>query len=381
MSEMVAAPDDQLRRIETFKCRIRPTTFYKDFEDETVLQEEVEEALADWVYKRVLQRPGLQPPPIVSVSARDLNVLLSLLGPTRPAGEPLDAPIAEEDRQLSLQRLSEAGIITRTDTVTVMRDLQSFLYVSNRFLSSSHAVRFLSTRYYEAMVRDHLPTIVRERYHAVLDPTALEEIRILVGLAPRAARETLFGDTTRYDTLFAHVGHNEALRGERWRMVGEFLAEAALLSVAQDMQFGNTVTHLHSTPFAAKVLAIKVAGAFLDGLAFEVEHHFPMIAARAGTNAEAGQVAFGRPELIASSGLAFLHLGECEVAVRSFDQALTGDLSAEARAATLNNRGLARLRLGNQKGGIADFQAALQINPELISAQQNLATAQAAGAQ
>ena len=138
-----------------------------------------------------------------------------------------------------------------------------------------------------------------------------------------------------------------------------------------DVQVKRDIANLR-----AATAKVKVAGAFLDRLAFSVEHRFPVLQARAGENAEAGQMAFAPAELIANRGIALLQLGEFEIAQRSFDQALAGELPDEIRAATLNNRGLARRNMGNRVGAIEDFEGALAINPDLTVARQNLAETQ-----
>jgi tetratricopeptide (TPR) repeat protein len=109
------------------------------------------------------------------------------------------------------------------------------------------------------------------------------------------------------------------------------------------------------------VLGMKIAAAFRHRLAFAVEHRFSVATVIAGTAFREGQMEFGPAELHANVGLALLHLDEYEIALQSFDQAIRGELRDEVRTATLNNRGLAWLRLQNYSKAIADIRAALQL--------------------
>ena len=90
-------------------------------------------------------------------------------------------------------------------------------------------------------------------------------------------------------------------------------------------------------------------------------------------------MAFGPAALIATQGLALLHLGENELALDALTRALSGELRDEVRAATLHNRGLVRQKLGDRAGAITDFESALQLNPALEQARQALAAAQQEG--
>ena len=372
--ERSANPDDQLQHVLDFKGRIRDTTLYKEFDDEDAFQDSLEDALADWVHERAGRRPALMQPPLYGVNERDLSVLLSLLGMTRPAGLPAEAVPSAEERDAALQRLSMAGILA-IDQHAVQPDLQTFLFVTGRFLSSARALDYVSTMYYNEMLTRHLPEIVQQRHHATLVGTPLDELTLLLKISPKAVTVVFFGDTTRYDNLFAHVGQDERLRVERQRLALELLTEQALLAAAEDIQHGSTVTHLDGKLLAVKVLGMKIAAAFRDRLAFAVEHRFPIAVVRADTAFREGQMAFGSAEIHADVGLALLHLDEYVLALQSFDQALRGELRDEVRAATLNNRGLARLRLRDYPTAIADFQAALQLNPALQETQANLSEA------
>jgi Flp pilus assembly protein TadD len=64
-----------------------------------------------------------------------------------------------------------------------------------------------------------------------------------------------------------------------------------------------------------------------------------------------------------------LHQGDNKGGLADYDKALQYDPSD---AYSWNNHGQARMRLGDFKGAIADFRKALEVNPGLRSARDGL---------
>jgi tetratricopeptide (TPR) repeat protein len=75
----------------------------------------------------------------------------------------------------------------------------------------------------------------------------------------------------------------------------------------------------------------------------------------------------------ARTGLAAFEAGHAEEAIAAFDRALgADDLAPEDRVITLNNRGVAWDQLGDYRRAIADYEAALAIEPEDPTTLRNL---------
>ena len=64
-----------------------------------------------------------------------------------------------------------------------------------------------------------------------------------------------------------------------------------------------------------------------------------------------------------------LYQGDTKRGIADYDKALQYD---PADAYSWNNRGHAKMRLGNKAGAIADFRKALEINPSLRTAREGL---------
>jgi tetratricopeptide (TPR) repeat protein len=373
--ERLTAPDEQMQRVLQFQNRIRKTTLYQEFDSEGAFQDTLEIALADWIQERATHRPELNRPPVNQLQATDLTILMSLVGPIPgEATGPVPVPLADE-RVSALKRLQAAGVIVDQDQPDIQPDLKTFLFVSSRLLSTARAREYLSSRYYIEGLSNFLPTILRERHHVILEDEALLELTVLLRISPNAAMVVFFGDTTKYDNLFAQVRDLPLMQAQHRRLAGEVLNQEAYVATVQDIQRGRTTTHFAGQLLTVKVVAMKIAAASLEGVAFNLQHTFPTAIIRGGSATREGELVFGTAELHARIGRGFLQMEEYRLARQHFDEVLVGNLTDDIRSEALNDRGLTRLRLDDIHGAIEDFRAALTINPRLDAANQNLADA------
>lgn len=74
--------------------------------------------------------------------------------------------------------------------------------------------------------------------------------------------------------------------------------------------------------------------------------------------------------------MAFIHASRLQDAINSFNRAI--DLYP-SDAQGHNNRGLKRLKLGDREGARSDFERALEIEPGMNEAAENLERLQAVG--
>ena len=85
-----------------------------------------------------------------------------------------------------------------------------------------------------------------------------------------------------------------------------------------------------------------------------------------------GQLVSIPADLYVQNGTILMNLGEPQMALEEFDRALTLDISDEARAAALNNKGLILLNRGEKSVAANLFQDALKIKPDLKEVMNNL---------
>lgn len=240
---------------------------------------------------------------------------------------------------MSLERLSSQNLtqkVADTDTYKLAISADAFVSIAKRLLSESHYNSFLASPYFASMLEGRLPGILANRQHCIMKEEDLAALRAYLKTSPSAAEFILFGDTTRFDNLADQVrqqGMNEELKAMAREIAAQTVLQEAIRFWVNDVMDGKILHELDSRQIAGLVVRMKISAAFADNLAFQASVVTPMMLIQASGRIEAGQ---------------------------------------GVRAAALNNKGLALLRLGCITEATSCFEEALRLNSNLEEAQKNL---------
>jgi len=107
---------EQLKRVLDFKIRISDTVLYKEFETGDDLGKQIEDALADWVYKQKGSAgPALRDVNLDTLESRDLEILTCLVQNPDATIEDLQTILNHPRIKIdsSTARLERHGLVTR----------------------------------------------------------------------------------------------------------------------------------------------------------------------------------------------------------------------------------------------------------------------------
>ena len=376
--EQLVDPGEKLRKVLTFKERIRTTCFYKEFESEGVLLELVQDALHDWVLRN---RDGFESPgaadQIVTQEPNDKEVLACVVGEGPSCVPAISSHLGRSMTavEASVRRLQQLGLILMDPhgTLTPINSTNGFLSIARHLNTDAHYKILLASAYLQNMLSSSLRAHVLSRFHCELSTETVECLQSLARLSPRAMSYLLFGDTSIYDNLCESVtAASKGAKGFANELMRNRVILCTLLEYGADYTEGKVLIDLGSKRLAGQLLSMGLKVAYEEAKAFEIGVGMPMICARAGCDIKAGQMCYGSPEFAIRNGTIYMHLDLDGFAQEQFDQALSQDLSDDAKATALNNKGLIHLKHNRVAEAIPLFEQAHQIAPDRAAPQKNL---------
>jgi len=376
--EQLVDPGEKLRKVLTFKERIRTTCFYKEFESEGVLLELVQDALHDWVLRN---RDGFESPgaanQIVTQEPNDKGLLACIVGEGPFSVPAISSRLGRSTTAIeaSVRRLQELGLIL-VDTHGILTPINStsgFLAIARHLNTEAHYKILLASTYLQNMLSSSLRAHILSRFHCELPSEAVERLQSMARLSPRAMSYLLFGETSVYDSLCESITDAGAA-AKRFAndLMRNRIILCTLLEYAADYTEGRVLIDLGPKRLAGQLLSMSLKVAYEEAKAFEIGVGVPMICARAGCDIKAGQMCYGSPEFAIRNGTIYMHLDLDGLAQEQFDQALSQELSDAAKAMALNNKGLIHLKHNRVADAIPLFEQAHQIAPDRIEPKKNL---------
>jgi len=373
----------QLQKVLAFKERIQKTCLYKEFESESRLEELVQDALHDWIYKN---RDKFETPDaasrIVTQQPNDKEVLACVIKQGQLTADEISSQLEQSTTTIkaSIQRLQNLGLIVEEaqGVLKPINSLEGFLAIVRHLNTDEHYKILLSSRYFQNMLSSSLEAHILSRFHLKLDARTVVCLQNVALLSSRATSNLLFGDTSLYDNLFESIRD----KGDKeQKFANDLMLNRIILSVlleyGADYTSGRILAELRSKRLAGQVLIMNLKVAYEEAIAFGIGAAMPMIGATAGCDLKAGQLCYGSPEFFVRQGTISMHLDLDELAEEAFNQVLSQKISNDIKAVALNNKGLIYLKRNRLTEAIHLFEEAIKHDPTLDMPKKNLELAKA----
>jgi len=366
--EDLIKPSKQLEQILAFKERISTTDLYKEFETERELEEFVQDALHDWIYKN---RNKFDIPDaasgIVTQQPNDKEVLACVIKHGQLSADEVGSQLKQSKTTIkaTIQRLQILGLVVEeaNGVLKPINSLEGFLAVVRHLNTDKHYKILLSSRYFQNMLSSSLEAHILSRFHLKLDARTVQCLQNIAIL---------------YDNLFESIRDKDDKAKEfaNGLMLNRIIL-SVLLEYGADYTNGRILTELRSKRLAGQVLIVNLKVAYEEALAFGIGAAMPMVGAVAGCNLKAGELCYGRPEFGIRSGTIYMHLDLDELAEQEFNNVLSQKISDSDRAMALNNKGLIYLKQKRFPEAILLFEQATNHDPMQDAPKKNLELAKA----
>ncbi len=381
--EQLAAPDEQLQKVLVFKKRIQKTCLYKKFKSESRLEELVQDALHDWIYKNhdKFETPDAASG-IVTQQPNDKEVLACVIKQGQLSADEISSQLKQSTTTIkaTIQRLQSLGLVIEeaNGVLKPINSLEGFLAIVRHLNTDAYYKILLSSNYFQNMLSSALGAHILSRFHCKLNARTVECLQYIALLSSRATSSLFFGDTSFYDNLFESVRDKD--RGTQ-EFVNDLMLNRIILSVlleyGADYTDGSVLTELKSKRLAGQLLSMDLKVAYEEAKAFGIGVAMPMIGAIAGCNLKKGEICYGSPEFGIRQGTIYMHLDLDELAEKSFNQALSQEIPDDARAMALNNKGLIYLKHNHFLKAIPLFEQAIKHGSTIDEPKRNLELAKA----
>jgi len=381
--EQLSDPGEQLQKVLAFKKRIQETCLYKEFESESRLEELVQDALHDWIYKN---RDKFETPDaasgIVTLQLNDKEVLACVIKQGQLSADEIGSLLNQSTTTIkaSIPRLQNLGLIVEEaqGRLKPINSIEGFLAIVRHLNTDAHYKTLLSSSYFQNMLSSSLGAHIISRFHCKLDARTVECLHCIALLSSRATSILLFGDTSLYDNLFESVRDKDNNAKE---FANGFMQQRIILSVlleyGADYMDGSVLTELKSKRLAGQLLSMDLKVAYEEARAFGIGVGMPIIGSTARCELKKGEMCYGSPEFSIRQGTIYTHLDLDELAEESFNQALSQKIPDGARAMALNNKGLIYLKKNRFPEAIPLFEQAIKHGPTLDEPKRNLELAKA----
>jgi tetratricopeptide (TPR) repeat protein len=286
--------------------------------------------------------------------------------------EPLETVFLQVEELVS-ENTCEKEDKNGVEQYTVKKDVYTLAQLVKEFLESgeeNEKSNFITSQYYFDGVNSQLVDYILERFHldSIVqtdeDREALERILLV---SPSALHFALHGDKTLSDQLWSDLNQLNLSNSDRARFMeihySQFLTNLLerLISDTRNPAYGFLYAKLQ---LRAARITIQVSLATLQGKYVEKGGGGLFSLAKAVGNLRAGQIVYPVNFMsFSDDGIAFMHLGEFQAALNSFDQALVGIPASIPKAILLNNKGLAFLRFKQYQKAIECFEEGIKLDP------------------
>lgn len=223
------------------------------------------------------------------------------------------------------------------------------------------------------MLCSSLKAHILNRFHCELSEKMIECLKYIAFLSSGSTAYLLFGDTSIYDNLLENVRSKDKKTKEFANdLMQNRLIICVLLEYGVDCTKGKVLSELKSKRLAGQLLSMNLKLAYEEAKAFEIQISMPQILAYARNDFKAGEIAYGSPEFGVRQGTILMHLDLDEQAVEIFDQALSKEITNDAKVIALNNKGLIYLKNNRLIEAISLFEQVIKIAPNQIFPKKNL---------
>ena len=278
------------------------------------------------------------------------------------------ATVADQLTALVSENICEEVSPDEVSQYVVRKDIETFAQLVEEFVSNVEAheqetEQFITSEYYSSRIDNQLVDYVLSRFYLdsvyQIDENK-EGLRRILLVSPSALNFALHTDTTKFRELWSSWNQLDSSDSTRdWFtqiLCSEFQTPLVEMLIA-DMKV-LTYCSLHAKlQIRAVTLRTKVSLATLDGKYVETVIGGSFSLSKAAEDLRAGQlVSYVDPIDHSNTGLAWLHLGEFQAALKDFDKALNAVQDPIQKATVLNNKGLVFLRLEQYQKAIECFE-------------------------
>lgn len=273
--------------------------------------------------------------------------------------------------QLTSENICKEVSVDADSQWTIREDIETFAQLVKEFLSNGvtedeQKSQFVTSKYYLTKFNREFVDFVIERFHLNLvyqTDDEKEALRRILLASPSALFHVLHTDTQIFDELQSSQNQLDTSDSTR-QWFGQMLAsqfQTPLLDMLiADMKvpaYGllYAVLQLRVAKIDTQVSLATPAGKYVEAAA---GGSFGLY--KAMEDIRAGQLVSNvNPMSFSDEGLAFLHLGEIQTALKVFDKALNALEDPMDKAIVLNNKGLAFLRSKQYHKAIGCFEAGI----------------------
>ena len=259
--------------------------------------------------------------------------------------------------------------VIKTDIETFAQLVKVFR--SNEEEHDQETGRFITSQYYQTKIDNQLVDYVLRRFHLDSVYQTDEEkvyIRNILRASPSALFLALHGGTAKFHESWSSRNQLDSSEETRDGFTEILLSQfqmPLLERLIGDMKvpaYGSLYAHLQ---IRVAQVDIKVRLATMDRKYIDAMSGGSFSLGQAVGDIRTGQlVSYVNPMGFCYDGLAFLNLGEFQIALENFDKALQVVQDPIQKATVLNNKGVAFLRLKQYQKAIEYFDASIALDSE-----------------
>ena len=290
-------------------------------------------------------------------------------------GEPLESVEAQLTR-LASENICEAEGNDEVTQWAVRKDIATFAQLVQELISSAESSedeksQFVTSVLYLNRIDSELVDFVIERFHLDLvyrTDDEKEGLRRLLLVSPSGVCFALHSDTQIFDEL--RSSQNQLDSSDSTRQWFARILVSQFQTPLLDMLTADTKGSTYGLLYA--ILQIRVAKITTEINLASLHEKFLEASGggyfslyQAAEDIGAGQpVSPINPMTFSEQGVAFLHLGEIQIALESFEKALSVLQSPIQKAIVWNNKGLAFLRSQQYQKAIECFEVGIEFDSE-----------------